>query len=103
MKITQDKFKQALQRYLFEQVVPSVGNVSSQFLIGMAYGAMENQIVPKMRVFGLVCDDDMIDTDVLERAVMHGFKASKDKFPLSLLGHTFTFKPDDWAAFKRMI
>lgn len=101
MKVTQDKFKQTLQRFVFEHVIPSVSPFA-QFMLGAGYGLMENQIIPKMKAFGLVCDDDMVDMDVVERAVMHGFKASKDRLPMTFLGHTFTFKPEDWGAFKRM-
>jgi hypothetical protein len=84
MKVSQDKFKQTLQRFVFEYVIPSV-EPFQQFFLGAAYGLMENQIIPKMKAFGLVCNDDMVDMDVVERAVMHGFKASKDRLPVSIL------------------
>jgi hypothetical protein len=100
MKFTQEKFKQGLQRFVFEHVIPNV-DPFAQFMLGATWGLMEPQIIPKMKDFGLICDDGMIDLDVLERAVMHGFKASKDRFPITVLGNTFTFKPDDWAALKR--
>ena len=101
MKFTQDKFKQTLQRFVFEHVIPNV-EPFAQFMLGASWGLMENQLIPKMMQFGLVCEDGMIDLDVMEKAIMHGFKAAKDKFPIPVLGHTFTFKPDDWVTFKRM-
>lgn len=102
MKITTDKFRQTLQRFVFEHVAPSL-NGFAQFMLGAGYGLMETQLGDKLKQFGLVGTDGMVDMDLVDRAVMHGFKASKDSFPVSILGHTITFKPEDWGMFKRML
>lgn len=102
MKITQDKFRQTLQRFVFEHIIPSMDGFA-QFMVGASYGLMELKLGDKMKQLGLICDDDMIETDLLERAISHGFKASKGVFPVTILGHKITFKPEDWGAFKRML
>lgn len=102
MKVAQDKFRQTLQKFVFEHVVPSM-DTFAQFMVGASYGVMELQLGEKLRHFGLIGEDSMVDMDLIDRAVTHGFKASKDRFPITVLGHTITFKPEDWGMFKRML
>lgn len=101
MKVTQDKFKQTLQAFIFDHVAPSMSGFA-QFMLGAGYGLMEMQLADKLKDLGLVAQDGMVDMDLIDRAIMHGFKASKGVFPVSILGHTITFKPEDWGTFKRM-
>lgn len=102
MKVTPDKFRQTLQRFVFEHVAPSMDGFA-QFMLGASYGLMETQLGDKLKQLGLVCEDGMVDIDLVDRAITHGFKASKDHFPVRVFGHTITFKPEDWGVFKRML
>lgn len=102
MKITKDKFRQCLQRYVFETIAPSMNSLS-QFAIGFAYGQMEEDLDKKLESFGVVGDDNLVDMEQVDRLVQHGFKASHGKVEIPVFGHVITFKPEDWATFKRLM
>jgi len=101
-KIPFERFKTALQRYVFEQIVPKVGDVGSQFMLGAAYGLMESKLKTKLSDAGIESNGE-VDVDCLDTAIRHGFKASNDKATFSILGQKLTFSPDDWVAFKRYL
>lgn len=102
MKITKEKFKQCIQRYVFESVAPSMTSLS-QFVIGFAYAQMEGELDKRLEAFGIIGDDKMVDMEHIERLVQQGFKASQGKVEIPVFGHTITVKPEDWMAFKRMM
>jgi len=101
-KVPFERFKAALQRYVFEQIVPKVGDVGSQFMLGAAYGLMESKLKGKLSDAGIESNGE-VDIDCLDTAIKHGFKASNDKASFSILGQKLTFSPDDWATFKRQL
>ncbi len=104
MKIQTDKFKETLQKYVFEHVIPTVEGGGARFFLGAGYGIMESKLGEKLAMAGLLCDDGKsVDVDALERAITHGFKASDGKASFSVFGHKFTFRESDWNTFKRML
>lgn len=102
MKMPIDKFRAAVQKYVFEQVIPKVDGVGAQFLLGACYGVAEPKIGAKLAAFGATDEDGNVDLAALDRAVGHGFKACGGKACFSVAGHKFIFRPEDWQTFKRM-
>lgn len=102
MKITKEKFRQCLQRYVFETIAPSMNSLS-QFIIGAGYAQMENDLDKRLEAFGIVGEDGMVDMDKVDRLVQHGFKASQGRVEIPILGHKITLKPEDWMSFKRVM
>lgn len=102
-KIPFDRFKQTLQRYVFEQVVPTVEGSFHQFAIGAAWGVMEEQLREKLGMVGALCEDGQVNMELLDKAVAHGFKASKGEVMISAFMHKFRFRPEDWQIFRQML
>lgn len=100
MKVTKEKFRQCIQRYVFETIAPSMSSLS-QFAIGFAYAKMEGELDKHLESFGIIGDDKMVDMEHVERLIQQGFRASQGKVEIPVFGHTITFKPEDWMAFKR--
>lgn len=102
MKMPMEKFRAAVQKYVFEQVIPKADGAGAQFMLGACYGIAEPRLAEKLCALGATDEDGNVDLATLDRAVGHGFKASGGKASFSMAGHKFTFRPEDWQAFKRM-
>lgn len=102
MTVPFDAFKKTLERYVYEQLIPSIDGLGSKFLAGAYYGLMEKELHSKLKSVGLVSADGKVDTDLIECALKHGFKASDDKVSFSILGNKFTFSMQDWEQMRRM-
>lgn len=103
MNVSEDKFRGTLQRYVFETMIPSAQGGLAQFLIGATWGAMENKLGETLRQIGAICEDGTVDMELMDKAMCHGFKATKGSVPVSLFGNKFTFRQEDWNTFKRML
>lgn len=103
MKITEERLRKALQKYVFETVIPSVGGAGTQWLLGAGYALMEDRVGALLKDAGLFGEDGTVELDALDRAVAHGFKASGGKASFSLFGHKLTFIQEDWNNFKRSL
>lgn len=110
MKVTQDKFKQTLQRFAEEHMITKIEHPIPEmkslirFGVGAYMKSKSAELMEMLRQFILVCDKDgLIDMEESENAIMSGFKASGNVVSIAKAGFTFTFKPDDWSAFKRML
>lgn len=103
MKISEERLRKALQKYVFETVIPSVGGAGTQWLLGAGYALMEDRVGALLKDAGLFGEDGSMELEALERAVAHGFKASGGKASFSLFGHKLTFAQEDWNEFKKSL
>lgn len=103
-KVHTDKLKEALNRYFMEKVAPSVNGSLAQFALGAGYVLWANNMDCRLKEWGLADEESKVDVDVLEKAVVGGFKAANNgKVSMSFLGSKFTFSTEDWKEFRRML
>lgn len=109
MKVTHDRFKQAVCRFANENVIPKINLPDekmrglARFAVGAYIEAKYPEMIETMKQFVLVCDENEVDIDKTEAAVMAGLRASGGSVTLCKVGFTMTFKSEDWASFKRCV
>lgn len=101
---------QVFKRFVEEHMIPKIEHPNPEmkslirFGVGAYMTSKAGELSEMLKQFILVCDKDgLIDMEESEKAVMGGFKAADNTVSVSKAGFKFTFKPEDWATFKRMI
>lgn len=109
MKVTHEKFKQVVSRFITENIIPKINlqteeaKAVARFVIGSYAESKYPELVENLRQFVLVCDDNEVDIDKTENAIMAGFKAAGGPVTMEKANIRFTFRQDDWMMLKRMI
>ena len=90
MKMDMESFNAKLREYATTRFIPSVANPATRFLLGMAAGANAIRLdlagTGGLRTLGIVDADGKVDVDVMKAALMGGFDASKEGFPVNRFG-----------------
>ena len=90
MKMDMESFNAKLREYATTRFIPAVANPGTRFLLGMAAGANAIRLdisgTDGLRMLGIVDGDGMVDVDVMKAALMGGFDASKEGFPVNRFG-----------------
>lgn len=90
MKMDMESFNAKLKEYATTRFIPAVANPGTRFLLGMAAGANAIRLdvagTEGLRMLGVVDADGKVDVDVMKAALMGGFDASKEGFPVNRFG-----------------
>ena len=90
MKMNMESFNAKLMEFATTKFIPSVSNPATRFLLGTFAGAKAIRLdaagLDGLRLLGVVDSEGMVDVDVLKSAVMGGFEASREGFPVNRFG-----------------
>lgn len=90
MKMDMESFNAKLAEYATTRFIPSVANPGTRFLLGAAVGARAVRLdvagTDGLKTLGIVDGEGKVDVNVLKAAIMGGFDASKEGFPVNRFG-----------------